>query len=51
LIFNRSQFIWFVIPGRRNAPKELESPERLVKKVGRIDLHAGDGRASTRWFA
>jgi len=24
--------------------KELESLERLVEKVGRIDLHAGDGR-------
>ena len=23
--------------------KELESLERLVEKVGRIDLHAGDG--------
>jgi len=23
--------------------KELESIERLVEKVGRIDLHAGDG--------
>ena len=24
--------------------KELESLERLVEKVGRIDLHAGDGQ-------
>jgi hypothetical protein len=24
--------------------KELESLERLVEKVGRIDLHAGEGR-------
>ena len=28
--------------------KELESIERLVEKVGRIDLHAGDGAASMR---
>jgi len=28
--------------------KELESIERLVEKVGRIDLHAGDGAGSTR---
>ena len=28
--------------------KELESLERLVEKVGRIDLHAARGRASTR---
>ncbi len=28
--------------------KELESLERLVEKVGRIDLHAARARASTR---
>jgi hypothetical protein len=28
--------------------KELESLERLVEKVGRIDLHAATAQASTR---
>ena len=28
--------------------KELEALERLVEKVGRIDLHAGDGRGPRR---